>query len=141
MTDYSIRRERAYINNSCLRHYGVKGMKWGVRKDASSRGGKISSAADKIASQSRSVKKQTAKAKTLSDDELRSAINRMRLEQDYVNMSKSKMSAGEKFLKGAVSIGGTAVKVAAQQATTIMVKSAINAAARAVTLPFDLVLR
>lgn len=140
--EYLTQRGLVLANDSYLNHYGVKGMKWGVRKNSSgSVGSKISSAADKVAPQARSTKRAKTKVKSLSDDELRSAINRMRMEQEYVNMSKSKMSVGEKFVSGAANVGGTAIKVAAQQAATIAVKTAITAAARTARLPFELVLR
>lgn len=48
-------------------HYGVPGMKWGVRKDRTSRASARS------------------KAKSMSDRELQDVINRINLEQRYVD--------------------------------------------------------
>lgn len=50
-------------------HYGVKGMKWGVRKDR------------QIASKKKT--KPQPKYKTLSDEELRKRVNRFNLEKQY----------------------------------------------------------
>lgn len=60
-------------SNNYIQHYGVKGMKWGVRK----------------------------KAKKLSNSELQTAINRMRLEDQYVKLSRetSPMHRTTKFIE------------------------------------------
>lgn len=62
-----------------LSHHGVKGMKWGVRKDrkSSSKG-----------SQSSGTPKP--KAHELSDEDLKKAIERMNLEQQYSNLISPK---------------------------------------------------
>lgn len=76
-----------------LEHYGVKGMKWGIRKDRSSR----SSGTKKKSSRSsaRAKKKRAAAAtkaasnpKNMSNDELRRQNERMRLEQEYKRLKK-----------------------------------------------------
>ena len=51
------------MEGSHLAHYGVKGMRWGVRNDKPSR------------------------ASNMSDEELRNAVNRMRLEQQYKQLT------------------------------------------------------
>lgn len=83
-----------------LIHYGVLGMKWGVRKS------KSSSASGKTKKRSeRSYKKsynKTVKSRkktkykdisTLSDQELRSRVNRMQLERQYSSMLKNQSYA------------------------------------------------
>ena len=76
-----------------LEHYGVKGMKWGIRKDRSSK----SSGTKKKSSRSeaRTKKKRAAAAtkaasnpKNMSNDELRKQNERMRLEQEYKRLKK-----------------------------------------------------
>lgn len=75
-----------------LSHYGVKGMKWGVRRSAKEL--------------ARSSPK--AKAKAMSDDELKNAINRLRLEKDYVTLSKQLQPGreGKEFAKNLLKESG-----------------------------------
>lgn len=63
-----------------LEHHGVKGMKWGVRKAAR----RVSSSI-KRRKQRRYERSDYAKAKSLSDQELRDRINRINLEQSYIS--------------------------------------------------------
>ena len=55
-----------------LKHHGVKGMKWGVRK------------ATNQASVTKSTKRKTYKS--MSDDELKKTNNRMKAEKEYRNL-------------------------------------------------------
>ena len=71
-----------------LYHHGVKGMKWGVRKDTINVIGKTSrKTADKFGNsyKLRASSKALAKAKTMSDEELRKVASRLELENRYVN--------------------------------------------------------
>jgi len=70
-------------NSPSLEHYGVKGMKWGVRK-ARSIGSRIRSAMAKP-KQRRYERSDYAKAKSMSNQELQQTINRINLEQSYIN--------------------------------------------------------
>lgn len=111
-----------------LFHYGVKGMRWGVRKDvASSRGGAQVGPTAVVVEQKHPGKyatsrggkhlpmhedaraalegRQRAKASTtdaLSNEELRKVIQRMQLEQQYTQLSFSddRRSRGLKFAMG-----------------------------------------
>ncbi len=97
-----------------LKHYGVKGMKWGVRKDRlpsavvvkPKRGGALKTSGGKNQPASRDAKsaarlRQRAKASTtnsLSNDELQRLVKRMNLEQQYSNLSKQQASGGKAFI-------------------------------------------
>lgn len=96
-----------------LSHYGKKGMRWGQRKSG---GVKKSS--------SKSTK---PKAKDLSDDDLKKAVNRMQMERQYNSLigNNSKKEAGAKFVKG---IGSTAVKTALTAVATQQVASVLKKA-------------
>lgn len=66
-----------------LAHYGVKGMKWGVRKAASSgTAGRAKTTSSKPA------------VKSLSDDELRRRINRIEMERKYNTLTAKQTTSG-----------------------------------------------
>lgn len=87
-----------------LEHFGVKGMRWGVRRF---RGGVSSRRAKPTPSEDK-VKAETAKAKigkrgntdALSNDELQTVINRMNKEQALARLLKEQKSKGvDAFIK------------------------------------------
>lgn len=68
-----------------LEHHGVKGMHWGVRR------GKITGGRRKGAPARKT-------AKTLSDAELKAKVDRLRLEDQFINLHRSTTtSEGRKF--------------------------------------------
>lgn len=82
-------------------HYGIKGMKWGIRKD-----GKPGS---RRKSSSRYEQKDPKK---LTDKQLKTRITRMENERRYstLNADSSRLSSGAKaFRKAFVKTAGTAV--------------------------------
>lgn len=113
-----------------LRHYGILGMKWGVRRTeaqlAKARG-KIKSEEDET-----SNKKETSNADTknsskkkiseMSDEELRDKISRLNLEKQYkqlyAEMNPAQKSAGKDFMKKIISRSGE--NIATQAMTYVM---------------------
>lgn len=111
-----------------LKHYGVKGMKWGVRKDVStSRGGADSGPTAVVVTQKKPgtyakstggksyplhddaavalaarQKARASKTDALSNAELRTAVERMQLEQRYnqLEFSSDRRSRGARFVAG-----------------------------------------
>lgn len=99
-----------------LVHYGVLGMKWGVRKDrrksSSSRSSKSSSKSSKSKvkeayfSKKKKSKKtdkkvsNTSKKKVsdMSDEELRKAINRLQMEKTYKSLTTKDTSSGRSYV-------------------------------------------
>ena len=65
------------MSHSELMHFGVKGMKWGVRKSRIKNSKKWSSS-------------KQAKIDGMSDDQLRKANNRLRLEKEYRQLTQTK---------------------------------------------------
>ena len=84
---------------SDLSHYGVKGMKWGVRKNKPST----------------SRKAKSREAKTLSNEELQKRIKRIELESRYVALT-SKPTTIDKGKKVAGNIIGNIGKQLASDA-------------------------
>lgn len=98
-----------------IKHHGVKGMRWGVRRKRGSNG------------RIKSTSPAKPKAKDLSDDDLRKTINRMQMEKQYSTLtsSKSKKRAGADFVK---SVAGTVAKTAVTAVVTQQVNKAMKKA-------------
>ena len=87
------RIKRVVQHDDVLAHYGIKGMRWGVRKQ-------------RIKDAKRWTSKKQAKIDGMSDDQLKKVNNRLRLEKEYKQLTQSKL---EKYRKRA----GKAVEEAA----------------------------
>lgn len=82
------------MKNEYLIHYGVKGMKWGVRK-------------------------KKPKAKTMTTKDLKTKTDRMRLERDYNALTKKKRNRAKLIGASVVTaIATTAVSVAVRKYTS-----------------------
>lgn len=106
-----------------LAHFGVKGMKWGVR--SASPGGSMPSADAKSAANIQSKIKR-GNTKTLSNKELQALITRMNLEQQYSRLTKpsGKKTAG-KF------VADILLNVGKQEATKLIAQVAAKQLASA----------
>ena len=99
------------MDNDELMHYGVPGMKWGVRRTPAQLGRKKTSSSKSLfgkkkpkpKAKSESSKKETApkpkSVKEMSDEELSTAISRLQLEQKYKELSPQKVSTGKAITK------------------------------------------
>lgn len=67
------------MGHSELMHFGVKGMKWGVRKQ-------------RIKDAKRWTSKKQAKIDGMTDDQLKKANNRLRLEKEYRQLTQTRLS-------------------------------------------------
>jgi hypothetical protein len=108
------------MDSNELRHWGIPGMKWGVRrfqrKDGSltpagqKRRAKLEAELEQLKDKNDS--NATPRKKTvgeMTDDELRDKTNRMQLEANYYNSQKNlaaanpkQVSKGEKFMNGLI---------------------------------------
>lgn len=66
------------MGHSELMHFGVKGMKWGVRKS-------------RIKDAKRWTSKKQAKIDGMTDDQLKKANNRLRLEKEYRQLTQTRL--------------------------------------------------
>lgn len=86
-----------------LCHHGVKGMKWGVRKDRKKtsvipRKKKTIKKNQNGIKKAISSKKKTTSIKKLSDQELQNKVRRLQLEKQYRDLKRDEVSAGRKIL-------------------------------------------
>lgn len=93
---------------------GIKGMKWGVRKsEVTSRANFVKRPRSEDAKSSGSKKTQVKRHGTdaLSNDQLKSLVNRMNLEQQYAKLAQkpSPARSGRKYVADILKDVGTAV--------------------------------
>jgi hypothetical protein len=94
-----------------LEHHGVKGQKWGVRRDGSNGG----------------ITKFKGKAKTLTDAELNARIKRLETEKRYKELNKKQVSVGMKHVNEVlVHIGKESAKKFGVSAVGVGTKLALN---------------
>lgn len=107
-----------------LAHYGVKGMKWGKKKNPAS--------SDSAASTTTRVKAKRLGVHTVSNNDLQAAIRRMQLEQDFKRLSVNEKPAITRWVSSTLlEIGKREVqtRVAKKVATTVIKKAATGGAA------------
>lgn len=97
-----------------LYHWGVKGMKWGVRR-YQNKDGSLKPAGKKRRRQQEDEHEDYKKAhdnksvKNMSDAELRARNNRLQMEAQYSKLTEKKISAGRKFVTGVVVGAATSI--------------------------------
>lgn len=87
------------MSSNELLHYGVKGMRWGVRKKSSQRS--TTSASDA---------RNAVRGKHISqitDRELQAYVNRLNMEQQFSRLNKGKVDRGHDTAKKILAVGAT----------------------------------
>jgi len=113
-----------------LAHYGVKGMKWGVRRAAKLP--KEGPSAEAQAALSIRARAKRSKTKALTNAELQQAINRMNLEQQFKRLSVNEKPAIQRWMASTLlEIGKREVQVSLGKklAATVAKKAATGGAA------------
>lgn len=92
-----------------LQHWGIKGMKWGVRR-YQNKDGSLTPAGQKRYDDHEDYKRahDSKSVSQMSDRELRERNNRLQMEQQYKQLTKKK-SVGEKAVKTFIATAGTIV--------------------------------
>ena len=113
-----------------LKHHGVKGMKWGVRKDRK-RFKRSRSERDADKEVRRKMKRDAENRRLLSDEELDRKISRIKKEKELKRLTDEEVSPGKTIAKGILIAGGTAA------ATTIVAGTIKYGVKVAMTKKFD----
>ena len=114
-----------------LYHFGIKGMRWGVRRYQNP-DGSLTNAGQKRLSKGHtsneendsSNKSKTKTIKEMSNDELSQAITRLQLEEKYKSLSPENVSKGKKFVDTVANdvLKPAAIDIGKQVAKSLMVK-------------------
>lgn len=102
-----------------LAHYGVRGMRWGVRRYQNSDGSLTPAGKKRYSSDTKDqpahedhVKAHSGKSvKNMSDAELRTRLNRLQMERQYKQLSDSDVKRGKDYVDKAIKAATTVASV------------------------------
>lgn len=107
-------------NKDDLKHHGILGMKWGVRR-YQNKDGTLTSAGKKRYDRDEQKIANKAKKKPsveeMSDAELRKIINRLQMERQYSQLSPSNINKGKEYAQKIIKAGTTVATVTATALT------------------------
>ena len=115
-----------------LMHYGVLGMKWGIRRYRNKDGtlttaGKKRLSKDKDKAEKKERKVALKNRRSLSDEYLKKKIERLKMEKEFKNLTEEDISHGRKYVGEIMSSAGKkALTVAAAGAMAYGVKVAMT---------------
>lgn len=92
------------MNNSEIYHWGIKGMKWGRRKNKGTEKLYKEKTVETHDDYARAHSKKSVQS--MSDAELRSRNNRLQMERQYSDLTK-KTNIGKKIVTGLIATAGT----------------------------------
>lgn len=87
-----------------LSHFGIPGMKWGVRKTSSSNSSGSGKKKSRIKTSVKKFvnKKRKNSVKNMSNEELKARINRMLLEKQYKDLKGGPVKEGKKMVSNVI---------------------------------------
>ena len=117
-----------------LYHYGVLGMKWGVRRtpeQLAKANGRAKRKSKDNAKKS-DMKKAVKSRRTLSDADLKKRIERIKMEKQLKDLTAEEISPGKKFVSEVLSSSGKKV------ATALVTGAVLYGTKAALTNQFDI---
>ena len=100
------------MDQNQLIHYGVKGMKWGVRRtDAQLARVRGKTSESQPAHEDYKKAHDSKSVKTMSDAELRSRLNRLQMEQQYTKLNPTSVNRGKRVVDSIIKTGTTVAAV------------------------------
>lgn len=116
-----------------LSHYGVKGMKWGIRRNSTRSEKSKERKKDALTEQEKeSRRNDVKKRRTLSDSYIKNRIERLKLEKQFKDLTEEDLKPGRKLVLDALKSAGT------KTLTTVAAGAAAYAVKAALTRRFDL---
>lgn len=105
------------MDDNTLTHYGVLGMKWGVRRsEAQLARGRKSKKEDVDPHDDYKKAHDKTNVKTMSDKELRDRLNRLNMEKNYKQLTDADTNKGKAFIDKTIK---TATTIAAVSSTAL----------------------
>ena len=101
-----------------LRHYGIKGMRWGVINGVARSSGEIVRETAKLAeSKGKRAAERKKAISSMTDNELRERVSRLNLEKQYSTLSQESISKGRERFKRILDTAGSILAITVSAAT------------------------
>lgn len=123
------RNKKKPKNQNELTHYGIKGMKWGVRRTPEQLG--RSQERKRIRAEDKAIKKERKKTsknrRLLSDEDLQLAVGRLQTEKKLKDLTEQDLAVGQsQASKTLIQIGRSTLTTAGTAVATYAVKAVLE---------------